>query len=257
MPVIPDFQPLWKQKGIKDPAHHNKFGEGLAWNALTVADVMAGFTAQYANWSRVGPIVSSLTILSYAKEAQKRMGVPQDVFLKIAVPVIIKVLQFHAATTLVKVPAEGMEAAVGQYARMLEAGFNMAASQLGQEGAAFQAMLLPQLMTALKNSSPWIAANRFESARQAQRAFNRAVQAELDAARALKPKLDIDAAFNAHEKYVQYYSPPHIVMMISNGLWKTDPLVTVETVATSVAAGEARRQTAPTVLQPRNSPAPQ
>lgn len=240
MPETGDFTPLWERHGIKDPATHTVVGEALVWNPLTVPDLLKGFMTQYANWQRIGPVMSSLALMKFSGEAQKRLGLSPENYAKMAVPVMAKMLQFDVASRLAGVPRGAhFDAAFAQYVKATQQGFDAALAQLGAEGQAVKP-LIAHAMAGLAQAKDWAAQTPLASSEVARAGFEKAIEADLQVARAIPPKLGIDDSVATGETYVQHYSPPHVVSLINNGLYKTNPHIELRTVGTTLPASEVR-----------------
>lgn len=233
-----EFTPLWERQGIRHPTVHTRTGDALVWHPMTVADLLRGFMTQYANWQRLGPVPSGLALLGFAGEANRRIGLPVEQFVRMSVPVIAKMLTFHAAQTLAQVPRGAtFDAAFAQYLRQTQQGFETA---ITQGGSAAEAARTPvnHALRALEGSKTWVAENPLPNAEVARMAFERAITPDLAAARAIEPLLDIGSSIAQGQKFVQHYSPPHLVYMINNGLYQTNPHIQVRMVGTTLPASE-------------------
>ena len=105
--------PYWKLLGHKGPvmkknsetnryeANDPKFkqvGYSLGWQPETVADLARDFVQEYLPWNRVGSLTSVAAILGFADQAQKRMNIPADEYVKKIAPVVQQIFLFEAAS---------------------------------------------------------------------------------------------------------------------------------------------------------------
>lgn len=246
-----EFTPLWERHGIKKPTETTEIGKALVWNPMTVADILRGFMTQYANWQRIGPLMSSLALLKFSDEAQTRLGLAPENYMGMAVPVMSKMFQAHAGRVLSDVPRGALfDAAFAQYVKSTQQGIDMSLAGMGPEAAPVK-LVMDSVMKHFSQSKDLIAAQPLRSDRAAKVAFERSIEATLNEAQNIQPKYGIDDSVRTGETFVQHYSPPHIVGLINNGLYRTDPHITLQTVATTLPAAEIRsRPEGPRVVLP-------
>ncbi|MBL7542905.1 MAG: hypothetical protein JNL11_03770 [Bdellovibrionaceae bacterium] len=239
LPKIDNFVPVWERHGIKNPTAFNAFGKSLAWAPLTLADMVNGFLSFYVSFSKAGPLFSSLALLNFYTEVNKRIGLKQEDFMKMAFPAIVEMWRHDATLKLSQVPdIQTMNMALDQYIQNVAGGYTQVFATMGPTGAQLSQMIIPALSAQLKGSAQWILENKSATMEIAEAKYKEAVSDDLERARQVKAALTTEEGLVQGIKYVEHYSPPHIINLIVNGVVPTDQNITIKTVATAFPAAE-------------------
>jgi hypothetical protein len=242
------FEPLWKKEGLKledarpwkDKAEYDAYqaarqagtlasytgrvppepGKGLAWPPETTSDLLNDFITTYANFEQAGAFVGAASMLGFKDQITQRMGISDDKFLAMTVPVVNKMLI-----------AEAMVTAPGQSA---DAWMKMAsATLLGALGGNAQLQpLVDQCLQGVKAQINNIVAQPVPAdAAQARAAAHQwlrdAVQVDVEKARRV-------AVSDASK--VEFNSPPAVVNRVAIGMHESSKFVHITTICTCIAA---------------------
>jgi len=233
------FEPLWKKDGIANPAAETEIGKGLAWAPQTTADLVANFVETYASWPDVGGPASASMVLGFKETIQGRMGVSDADYMKIALPVINKIMMAEALTQdfrsrdyadYVKQKTGELYVAVGGKPEDFAPGGTIDPAKMA---------LAKAMTTGLGGSAAKVVANSGLCKDQAWAWMRKSMAPELAAART--------TAVTDPSK-VQFYSPPAITHRIAAGMHPHNPRVTIREVATAVDGREVilKNSTPPT-----------
>ena len=239
------FEPLWKKDGITDPANETEVGKGLAWAPMTTADILVGFVETYASWPDVGAAASASMVLGFKDTITERMGAGDEDYLKLALPVINKMVMAEALTV------DFRTADYAEYVKKKTAELYVAVGGKVEDFAPGgtidpRKMALAKAMTTgLAGNAAKVIANSGVCKDQAWAWMRRAIAPELAAARA--------TAVTDPSK-VQFYSPPAITHRIASGTHPHNPHVRIREVATAVDGRELRRKSDDTPPPPAPAP---
>ncbi|MBS1984001.1 MAG: hypothetical protein JST16_07490 [Bdellovibrionales bacterium] len=245
-----NYTPLWKLKGIKPvvvngkqqgilaDARAQQVGFSLAWPPETTADIIRDFVLQYADWTYVGPVLSSATVMGFIPVAKQRMGVEAPAFTALALPIITPMFRFHAATQLAALPEDQRAATLDSLADKYSQG--LAAANLDS--------LTSAVVADIKANRAWIlgqartyASTEDLNTRMANAGTDYRNSVKTDFLRATV--VDPNGAPPAPEPgetptyYVKYYTPPAVIERIVNGWHESERrFVRISTVATAIEA---------------------
>jgi hypothetical protein len=264
------FEPLWKKEGIKpeqlrpptkvqyDAYQAARFdgtlrsgtyvgyeplpvGRSLAWRPETTADLVKNFVETYSPFREVGGVVAAASVLAFKDKVMQRMGLTEDDFAKLAMPVLQELL---AAEALARAPATDF-AGLNAWTQKTTAAVYVA---LGGKPADFAAggVVDPKRMgfaRSLMAKVPTVTAQLPKLANTTAEDRNdlatgwmrKAMQDDLAAAR---------AQMVSDPGKTEYYSPPAVTNRVVNGLVDSNRFVKIQTVATAVDALEVQRDPA-------------
>lgn len=248
------FKPLWKLDGIRNPRAITIPGRSLAFPAQSTADLLNQFVRQYADWSIVGPVFSATIILGFMDEVKRRTGVSEERFAQLSLSIVAEMFKSQLALDLAKVIASGRISLPAD------------ADARDQVLAQFLGVALPQYLAGLKMvgvpehigqtilalaNQPITIAGRAEAwARQPDEAlrvnwardqFERSARPYFIEAQREPVALSIEEQEIAGVQYVQYYTPPAIMLQLSLGNFPSHQRVRFATVASVFGAESVTR----------------
>lgn len=253
-----NFTPLWKLKGIRTITQNGKnegimknskitkLGFSLAWPPETTLDLMRDFVEQYAHWSYVGPVMSTSVVVGFQALAGDRMGMSAADYMKLAMPVIVPMFQYHMAAQLAAVPEAGRSQAFEDITKKYSEGLKVALAPKQPGQADMSAQVIDPVVTALQAKKDWAlkkaasyTQDKSVNARMqwARDEYKREITDAVDAARRAPIAVPIDQQSN--KKYVQYYSPPAVVYRVINGIHEHEnQFLRISTIATAMNPAE-------------------
>lgn len=250
--VDQDFEMLWEIDKVKNPTDKNGVGKAMAWAPETTADLVRDFVQQYVPFYRVGAMNTAFVIFGFAKEFEKRVGMPAQEFAGLAIPVLSKMFKYEIALQLTNKGLSSLpnaEEIVSAIAQKYFDGLDMIAQAKPEMAPA---------VPALKGAIQMILANPAEVADTVAKAkqYNpipsaarRGVKANddflQDAQAAFKKAVNTHVAQDEGVYRVKYYSPPAILRRIYLGLHKSHNMLKVWPVASAVRAEDVEPKAVP------------
>jgi hypothetical protein len=234
--VETSFEPLYKKDGITDPTNETTIGKGLAWAPETTADLVTDFLSTYASFPDVGAPTSAAMALGFMPIVMERMGITQADYMKIALPILNKMMIGDALTQDFAHAPAGPAAAMAEYLKQKTAqvyvgvGGNPTDFAPGGTIDSAKMALAQTIMAGLTGHAADVVAHSGLCKDQAWDWFRKAIEPELTAAR---------NAPVAPGK-VQFNSPPAVTHRIASGMLPHDPNVSITEIATAMDGSELK-----------------
>merc|ERR1711991_32316 len=244
-----DFEPLWKRRGVTNPASETGFGVGLPWKAQTNSDLMINFLENYASYPVVGAHVAVAAGFGFREKLVDRMSNNEADAAKIGEHFD----QFFGKAAVLMMVAEGLSIRgivpqsyyttrkVHLYAAL---GGDVAAVQSGAVAQDPRWALCTKIMDGVKPFYQKIETTDLTVA-QAYTWFRGQVAPLKEEARVLAVKRSMSTDFEnmGYAKVVEFNSPPAVTHRIAIGQHKSDPDFTIREVCTAVHGPHVRQKT--------------
>ena len=242
------FAPLWKQEGVEATdirpfengaqyeAYHNALttgtldayggptplapGVALAWPPETTADLVNDFLETYASFVDVGAPICASVLMAFREKLVERMGITDEKFLRLAIPIINKMMVAEAM-----VEAPGNPTWLDQATAQLYAAFGGNPADLSNGPDAMRLAVVEKCLYGARQALPGLQAGAATPRSDAYAWLKRSTQTNLEEARHLAV---------AEAGLTAFYSPPAVAHRVSIGMHERNRRVSIRTVCTAV-----------------------
>ena len=210
----------------------------MIWAPATNIDLIANFVEMYASWKFIGPVLTSVTLVSLAPEMQDRMGMQAEAFLELALPIIAKMFVYD----LLAKPVDQVDATLARNLGMLEM---LLKGKVPQE--AFESLKVWIGEEMRQKEEQLRAVGAIRNIDIAYGLFKDDLSKEIEGIRNMEVvnpflasyRASCDSSTNCNlAKNVKFYSPPATLHRTLMGLHPRNPHVTVKVVGTVMDASD-------------------
>lgn len=242
MPVVAEFNPLWKLEKpiIDDLTKIKKPGKAMGWRAQKTADLLVNFVEQYAAYPDVGPVFSTAAVVGFANEVKSRLGVEPTEYLQKIMPIVNSMFRFDAQTYPLK-NAPSPEAAFDEMVAKYTGGLKQVFA--GNSGLApLTEQIVGSVENTLKAKKAIIIQNSGKSVADSWKGFlNDTKKAYVTLINMKPPNVPGQNSIEEEPTFITHYSPPAVFQRMALGLYEHNSNISFDVVATAVRPEEVSR----------------